>query len=49
MKFLGLNFETHPESTITRQESTITYSYIYIYIPVVPHKAVAEVSIIGNV
>ena len=24
------------------------YIYIYIYIPVVPHKAVAEVSKIGN-
>ena len=24
------------------------YTYIYIYIPVVPHKAVAEVSRIGN-
>ena len=27
---------------------THTHIYIYIYIPVVPHKAVAEVSKIGN-
>ena len=26
----------------------LTENYIYIYIPVVPHKAVAEVSKIGN-
>ena len=27
---------------------SILYIYIYIYVPVVPHKAVAEVSKIGN-
>ena len=29
-------------------EMVSTYIYIYIYTPVVPHKAVAEVSRIGN-
>ena len=38
----------HIVGSLTSKLPSIIYIYIYIHIPVVPHKAVAEVSKIGN-
>ena len=41
-------YQCSPIGHWPKQQRTISSVYIYIYIPVVPHKAVAEVSKIGN-